>query len=76
MKLCYRGVNYEIAQSVQSQPMSVTPVTLIYRGNSYQLNPQRSRNHGSMNTQCFQNNFQQTATARPQLIYRGIAYLP
>lgn len=39
MKLCYRGVNYEIAQSVQPQPMSVTPATLIYCGNLYQLNP-------------------------------------
>lgn len=75
MKLCYRGVDYEIAQSVQSQPMSVTPATLTYRGNPYQLNLQGSGNHCSVNTQC-QNIFQKTATAKPQLIYRGVAYLP
>lgn len=75
MKLCYRGVDYEIVQSVQPQSMSVTPVTLIYRGDLYQLNPQRSEDHRFVNAQWFQNNFQQTATARPQLIYRGIAYL-
>ncbi|MBD1867458.1 DUF4278 domain-containing protein [Leptolyngbya sp. FACHB-541] len=45
MKLCYRGANHEVNQSIQPELMSVTPVTLIYRGNPYQLNPQGSRNH-------------------------------
>ncbi|MBD2066318.1 DUF4278 domain-containing protein [Leptolyngbya sp. FACHB-671] len=47
MKLCYRGANHEVNQSIQPELMSVTPVTLIYRGNPYQLNPQGSRNHHS-----------------------------
>lgn len=76
MKLCYRGVNYEIAQSVQSQPMSIIPVTLIYRGNPYQLNHQGSGNQHSVNAKLLQNNFQKTATAKPQLTYRGVAYPP
>lgn len=75
MKLCYRGANHEVNQSIQPELMSVTPVTLIYRGNPHQLNPQGSRNHHPVNAQWFQKDFQKTAIARPQLIYRGVAYL-
>lgn len=74
MTLCYRGADYEINQSIQPQTMSVTLVTLTYRGNRYQLNSQGSRVHRSMDAQSFQNNSQETAIVRPQLVYRGVTY--
>ncbi|MBD1865655.1 MULTISPECIES: DUF4278 domain-containing protein [Trichocoleus] len=81
MKLRYRGVGYEIAQAVPSQPMSVTPVTLIYRGNSYQSNQHQLMPHGigsqhSMTNQSPQITSLPRTIARPQLIYRGAAYTP
>lgn len=74
MKLCYRGVDYEVTQSIRPQQMRVTPVTLTYRGHQYELNPQGLGSHRSMNAQWFRNDFQKTAIARPQLTYRGVAY--
>ncbi|MBW4491422.1 MAG: DUF4278 domain-containing protein [Trichocoleus desertorum ATA4-8-CV12] len=79
MKLRYRGVGYEIAQVVPSQPMSVTPATLTYRGNPYQSNQYQLMPHGigsqpSMTNQSPQITSLPGTTVSPQLIYRGVAY--
>lgn len=80
MKLRYRGVNYEIAQTVPSRSMGITPITLIYRGNpyqsnQYQLTPQGIESQRSITNQSPQISSWKIPTVSPRLIYRGVAYI-
>lgn len=81
MKLCYRGADYKITQSIQLQQTKVTSVTLTYRGNRFQSNQYPLMNQGigsqrSITNQSPQISCRKSATANPRLIYRGVAYVP
>lgn len=77
MKLRYRGVDYKVIQP--NQPTEVTPVTLTYRGSSYQSNQhqlvtQKNRNQQFIANRSPQSSLWKATVASPQLIYRGVAY--
>lgn len=77
MELCYRGIRYEIAQSIQFAQRQVAimlPIVLIYRGNQYKLNLQSVENYQSTATYWEQSIIQKAVTSKWQLTYRGVAY--
>ncbi|MBD2068620.1 DUF4278 domain-containing protein [Leptolyngbya sp. FACHB-671] len=79
MKLCYRGADYEVTQSIQLQQTRVTSVTLTYRGKPYQSNQYQLMTHGIGSQRSITNQSPQISSRKPttpnsRLIYRGVAH--